>query len=189
MGCTKSFHERKQVIMEEIMGRKSVFRIGIVASALAISASLAFFAGGFCGCSNEAAIQAKAEQPSEDVQEISPKPGDTNVMSPSETALEQARNAGLPVLLNFHSNQCIPCIEIEKVIEEVEPEYAGRVAFVIVDVYDEREYDLCMEYGVQTIPTTVFLDAQGEVVEGYVGVIDAAFMREILDRLVSGTSE
>jgi len=168
--------------MGDVTGRKRVLRIGVMASAIVILASLAFIGGGFCGCSNEAAKQA--EQPSEDVLEIEPVPGSTGVASASQQALEQAKSAALPVLLNFHSTQCAPCIEIEKVIKEVEPEYAGRVAFIIVDVYDQSESDLCNQYGIQTIPTTFFLDAQGQPMEGYTGVIDAASMRQILDRLV-----
>ena len=171
--------------MDEVRGRKRALRIGIVACALAVAASLAFVGGGLCGCSNEAA--KPVEQPSEDVQEVNPQPGNTGSPSPSQRALEQAKNASLPVLLNFHSTQCIPCIEIEKVIKQVEPEYAGRVAFIIVDVYDQSEYGLCVQYGIQTIPTTVFLDAKGQFKEGYIGVIDAASMRQILDRLVSGS--
>jgi len=168
------------------LDRKRVLRIVIVASAFVVLAGLAFVGGGLCGCSDETA--KPVEQPSEDVQEVNPAPPrSAGEMSASQQALEQAKNAALPVLLNFHSTQCIPCIEIEKVIKEVEPEYAGRVAFVIVDVYDPSEYDLCMQYDIQTIPTTVFLDAQGQFKEGYIGVIDAASMRRILDRLVSGT--
>ncbi len=166
------------------MKHKRMVRIGIVASAFIVLASLAFFGDGFCGCSNEAAKQV--EQPSEEAQQPESLPENPGALSPAEQALEQARSASLPVLLNFHSTQCIPCIEIEKVIKEVEPEYAGRVAFIIVDVYDQSEYGLCMDYGIQTIPTTYFLDAQGQPVGGYVGVIDAASMRQILDRLVSG---
>lgn len=168
----------------DVTGRKGVLRIGVMASAFVILASLALFGGGFCGCSNEAATQTQVEQTPEEVQEVDPVPGSTGVASASRQALEQAKSAALPVLLNFHSTQCIPCIEIEKVIREVEPEYAGRVTFIIVDVYDQSESDLCNQYGIQTIPTTFFLDAQGQITEGYTGVIDAASMRQMLDRLV-----
>jgi thioredoxin-like negative regulator of GroEL len=108
------------------------------------------------------------------------------VQSAAEKALAGAKAASLPVLLNFHSTKCIPCIEIEKVIKEVEPEYAGRVAFVVVDVYEPSEQDLCNQYQIQTIPTTAFLDAGGNFVKGYTGVIDADSMRGILDDLISG---
>ena len=174
-------------MIRDVIRRKGVLRTGIIAFAFVMLASLALFAGGFCGCSNEAAKQA--EQPSRDSQAVNPMPGSASGISASQQALEQAKSASLPVLLNFHSTRCAPCIEIERVIKEVEPEYAGRVTFIIVDVYDESEYDLCMQYNIETIPTTVFLDAQGQITEGYVGVIDAASMRQMLDRLVSEPPE
>ena len=104
----------------------------------------------------------------------------------AEKALAEAKAASMPVLLNFHSTKCKPCIEIEKVIKEVEPEYAGRAAFIIVDVYDPSEQRLCNQYDIQTIPTTAFLDADGKFVESYTGVIDANSMRGVLDSLISG---
>jgi len=170
-----------------IIGYKGALRTGMMASIFAILAALALFNAGFCGCSKEAAKQV--EELSEDSQAVSPVPGDTGSISASQQALDQAKGASLPVLLNFHSTQCTPCIEIEKVIKEVEPEYAGRVAFIIVDVYDASEQDLCAQYGIETIPTTVFLDTTGQITEGYTGVIDAASMRQMLDRLVSGPPE
>lgn len=41
---------------------------------------------------------------------------------------------------------------MEKVIEEVRPEYEGRVAFVVVDVYDPEETPLCDYFQVRVIP-------------------------------------
>lgn len=159
-------------MIRDMMKRRGAAWAGTVASALALAAVLALFAGGLCGCS---------DKPAENQ-------ADTIKTSASEKALTDAKAASLPVLLNFHSTKCIPCIEIEKVIKEVEPEYAGRVAFIIVDVYDPTEQNLCNQYGIQTIPTTVFLDGTGNPVEGYSGVIEADSMRDILDKLISGQS-
>ena len=174
-------------MIRDVIRRKGVLRTGMTASVFALLAALALFAGGFCGCANEATKQL--EEPSEDSQAVNPVPGSTSEISASQQALEQAKSASLPVLLNFHSTKCAPCIEIERVIKEVEPKYAGRVTFIIVDVYDESEYYLCTQYKIETIPTTVFLDTKGQIKEGYIGVIDSASMRQILDRLVSEPPE
>jgi thioredoxin-like negative regulator of GroEL len=157
---------------------------GVSILALVLAATLALFAGGFCGCSNKQAD--KTEQPASEDQTVTPNPTSTTAASAAEKALAEAKAASTPVLLNFHSTKCVPCIEIEKVIKEVEPEYAGRVACIIVDVYDASEQNLCSQYGIQTIPTTVFLDANGQAVKGYTGVIDADSMRGILNGLISG---
>ncbi len=135
-----------------------------------------------CGCSSKnETVNVPANQPPQD---SAPTGNGATGSSLSEAALASALQEGKPVLLNFHSTQCAPCIEIEKVIKGIEPEFAGRVKFIVVDVYDPDELNLCDEYGIQTIPTTVFLDAQGKIVEGYTGVIDAPSMREILNRLI-----
>lgn len=105
--------------------------------------------------------------------------------SASEQAIEQAKAEGKPVLLKFGSGTCQPCIEIDRNIEEVRPGYEGRVAFVIVNVNDRSEYPLCMEYGLQTIPTTVFIKSDGTPQNGFVGVMTADQLREQLDSLLS----
>jgi thioredoxin-like negative regulator of GroEL len=169
-------------MFRDIMRRKGILWTGAVVCLYVLLAATSLFLSDFCGCSSGPAKQV--EQPSEDIQEVNPAPGNSGNVSASQQALEQAKSASLPVLLNFHSTNCYPCIEIEKVIRQVEPEYAGRVKFIIVDVYDRSEYDLCMQYNIQTIPTTVFLDAKGQIKEGYIGVMDADSMRQILDRLV-----
>ncbi len=156
----------------------------MAASALVLSAALTLIAVGFCGC-NKKATENTVQTPPES-QATTSEPAGTVKVSASEKALADAKAVSLPVLLNFHSTKCTPCIEIEKVIKEVEPEYAGQVAFVIVDVYDATEQNLCNQYGIQTIPTTVFLDASGQPVDVYSGVIDADSMRGILDGLISG---
>jgi thioredoxin-like negative regulator of GroEL len=172
------------MMVRDMMKRRGKLWTGMLASILVLAASLALFAGGFCGCSDKQADTA--EQPASEDQTVTPNPTGTTAASAAEKALAEAKAASMPVLLNFHSTKCIPCIEIEKVIKEVEPEYAGRAAFIVVDVYDASEQDLCNQYGIQTIPTTVFLDANGQIVKVYTGVIDADSMRGILDGLISG---
>lgn len=139
-----------------------------------------------CGCKEEG--EAKSDGPVEVRQETNQ--GTAAIpegKSPSESAIGSALRNGKPVFLNFHSHRCIPCIEMEKVIEEVEPEYAGRVEFVAVDVYDPAELSLCDYFQVRVIPTSFFIDAGGTVVNAYEGLIDASRMRGLLDGLVAGT--
>jgi thioredoxin-like negative regulator of GroEL len=171
------------MVIGDMIKRKGALWTGTAVSVLMLAAFLALFVGGFSGCADK--VSEKAEQTLSESQAVTPDPSSTTTDSASEKALAEAKAASLPVLLNFHSTKCIPCIEIEKVIKEVEPEYTGRVAFIIVDVYDANEQNLCNQYRIEVIPTTFFLDANGQVIEGYEGVIDAVSMRDILDGLVS----
>ncbi len=107
-------------------------------------------------------------------------------MSKSKQALEQAKTEGKPVLLNFHSLKCKPCIQIEENINKIMPEYEGRAAFVIVDVYDPSENDFCEEYGIQSIPTTFFVQKDGTIMKKQEGVIEPDQLRQELNGLLSG---
>lgn len=108
-----------------------------------------------------------------------------DVPGKSEQALQKAAVEKKPVLLCFHSLKCAPCIQIEQNLNQVMPEYKDRVEFVIVDVYDPAEYNLCMQYGIQTIPTTVFIRSDGQVKNALVGVMSPEQLREQLNALLS----
>jgi len=104
--------------------------------------------------------------------------------SKSEAALAQAKAEGKPVLIKFGSGTCIPCKQIEENINTVKPEYEGKVAFIIVDVYDQQENNLTAQYGIQTIPTTFFLGKDGGIVNNQVGVLTPEQLKQQLDALL-----
>lgn len=91
-------------------------------------------------------------------------------LSPARRALAEAKEKGQPVLLCIHSQTCIPCREMEALLEEIEPDFKGRVPFVKVLVDDPRERSLVEEYRVELIPTTFLLDRHGKPVQKHVGV-------------------
>ena len=88
------------------------------------------------------------------------------------------------MLIKFGSGTCIPCKQIEENISMVKPEYEGKVAFIIVDVYDQSENSLTTQYGIQTIPTTFFLGKDGGIVNSQVGVMTPDQLKQQLDTLL-----
>ena len=88
------------------------------------------------------------------------------------------------MLIKFGSGTCIPCKQIEENIKSVKPEYEGKVAFVIVDVYDKSENNLTTQYGIKTIPTTFFLGKDGSIVNKVIGVIEPDQLKQELDALL-----
>jgi len=111
-------------------------------------------------------------------------PSTSTGTSKSEAAIAQAKAEGKPVLLKFGSGTCIPCKEIEKNINTVKPEYEGKVAFIIVDVYDQQDNNLTAKYGIQTIPTTFFLGKDGGIANNKVGVLTPEQLKKQLDALL-----
>ena len=86
----------------------------------------------------------------------------------------------------FHSLTCVPCKEMAATVEEVRPDYEGKVTFVDVDVYDTANTNFCRSARIQVIPTTVLVNARGEE-SRQVGAIEADQLRDMLNQLLAAT--
>jgi thioredoxin-like negative regulator of GroEL len=145
-----------------------------------------------CGCGNQKKATADATDStcpttapqSPTTQSQGTAPSTSKGTSKSEAAIAQAKAEGKPVLIKFGSGTCIPCKEIEGNINAVKPEYEGKVTFIIVDVYDQKENNLTAQYGIKTIPTTFFLGKDGGIVNKQVGVLSPEQLKQQLDRLL-----
>jgi len=84
------------------------------------------------------------------------KKGGASAPSPQPTT----QTAGpLPRLVDLGSTTCIPCKMMAPILEELKKEYAGRMQVEFIHVYDNPE--AARPFGIQLIPTQVFLDASG----------------------------
>lgn len=137
-----------------------------------------------CGCGVKQASENSSARSTTPEQNNSATQGQTGSPSKSEQVLAQAKAEGKPVLLCFHSTKCIPCIEMEKNLNQVMPEYQGKVEFVIVDVYDPAEDSLNRQYGIQTIPTTFLLKGDGQAANSLQGALTPDQLRKELDALL-----
>ncbi|MBE0475658.1 MAG: thioredoxin family protein [Coriobacteriia bacterium] len=99
-------------------------------------------------------------------------------------AYESALKAGMPIYVLFHSETCVPCVEIDRVARVVVPEYEGRVTFVDAITDEPGARELAARFPFQYIPTSFFIDADRRVVDSYTGVLSADEMRSRLDDLV-----
>ncbi|MCX6003845.1 MAG: thioredoxin family protein [Chloroflexi bacterium] len=75
------------------------------------------------------------------------------------TPLEKALSSGTPTLAEFGRGTCIPCKEMEPVLDELASLYKDKLNVVIVSVDDYR--DLTSRYGIMAIPTQIFFDSSG----------------------------
>ena len=79
-----------------------------------------------------------------------------------EAQLERLLISGQPTLAFFHSNNCVQCIKMLEVVQQVYPEFAASVALVDVDVYDRRNASLLQRAQIRAIPTQIFFDQTGQ---------------------------
>ncbi|MBN2617475.1 MAG: thioredoxin [Spirochaetales bacterium] len=61
----------------------------------------------------------------------------------------------LPCLIDFYADWCAPCKRLAPVLEELAEEYKGKVYIYKVNTEDEQE--LSAMFGIQSIPTLLFV--------------------------------
>jgi len=74
--------------------------------------------------------------------------------------LEQLKSYGLPIMIDFGADSCIPCKEMAPVLKELNEELRGKVIIKFVDVW--KYQSLAEGYPISLIPTQVFYDKEGK---------------------------
>ena len=65
-----------------------------------------------------------------------------------------------PCLIDFYASWCGPCKMVAPILEELSKEYDGKLDIYKVDTEDQRE--LASVFGVQSIPSLLFVPATGQ---------------------------
>jgi putative thioredoxin len=82
-----------------------------------------------------------------------------------------------PVLVDFWAEWCGPCKQLGPVLEKLAGEYGGAFELAKVDV--DKEPQLAGAFQVRSIPT-VFLVKDGQIVDGFPGVLPEGQLRQFL---------
>ena len=87
----------------------------------------------------------------------------------------------IPVLVDFQAPWCGPCKMIAPILDEIAPEFAGKVKIVKINVDDNQL--VAGQFGVRSIPT-LLLFKNGQLVATQVGALPknqlAAFINQHL---------
>ncbi|MDG1849570.1 MAG: thioredoxin domain-containing protein [Flavobacteriales bacterium] len=78
------------------------------------------------------------------------------------------------VLLDFHTQWCVPCRKLEPIIQKIELEFSDEIEVIRIDV--DVHKDLSERYQVSSIPTLVFISNSRELWRNS-GFIDEDFLR------------
>lgn len=108
-----------------------------------------------------------------------PKPGKPRPVT-DETFEQEVLASDIPAVVDFWSLRCPPCQVMGGLLEEIGPDYAGRVNIFKLNV--DQNPRTAMQYKVRSIPTVIFF-RKGKAVDGIVGLLPLNPLRQKLDKL------
>ena len=76
------------------------------------------------------------------------------------TEQEWKYKGALPAIIDFYADWCGPCKMVAPVLEELAEEYKDQL--VIYKVNTDLEQELSAVFGIQSIPSFLFIDRNGE---------------------------
>lgn len=100
----------------------------------------------------------------------------------NDSNYKELLESGMPVVIDFWAPWCGPCRSIAPIVEELAAAYEGRA---IIGKYNvDEDTDLGVEYGIRNIPTMLFFDKEGKMVDKHVGTITRDALAAKIDALL-----
>ena len=156
--------------------------------------------------SSEATENKEAEDSSAEEKELVMAP-DFTVYDAEGNAVKLSDYIGKPTIVNFWASWCGPCQMEMPDFDEKYQELGSEVNFLMVNmtdgsretletakeflaeagysfpVYFDTDMDAAMTYGVNSLPSTYFIDAEGHAIAVAQGMIDAATLQQGIDMI------
>lgn len=82
--------------------------------------------------------------------------------------------------IELGSVRCIPCQQMQPVMKTIKEKYGKDVNVIFYDVWTEEGKPYGVKYGIEAIPTQVFLDGTGEEYYRHVGFFPEEELVQIL---------
>jgi thioredoxin 1 len=112
--------------------------------------------------------------------------GNTSDVSAKTNVSPVSYSGGRPKILEFSATWCGPCKKFAPIFDTVKSSYQSRADFQSIDIDDERHKELVNKYSVTSVPTIVFLNGQGKVMDIHHGTMSEAGFTGRIDQLLQG---
>lgn len=86
-----------------------------------------------------------------------------------------------PAIIDFYATWCGPCKQTAPVVEELANDYDGKIDVYKVDV--DQQQELASLFGVQSIPTLIFIPKDGEP-QKVVGAMGKGQFEEVIKKVL-----
>ena len=93
----------------------------------------------------------------------------------------------LPAIIDFYADWCGPCKAVAPVLEELSNEYEDQVLIYKIDT--DKEQELSMLFGIQSIPTLLFVPVDGQPMMQKGAIPKNAFKQVIEERLLTASGK
>jgi len=77
-----------------------------------------------------------------------------------ETSKDWKFEGELPCIIDFYADWCQPCKMVAPILEELQNEYVGKINIYKIDT--EKERNLAGMFGIQSIPSLLFVPKTGQ---------------------------
>lgn len=132
---------------------------------------------------------------------------DFTVYDEADNAIKLSDFYGKPIVVNFWATWCGPCKSELPAFEQLYNKYGNDINFLMVNltdgaqetvsavrefisendydfpVYYDTELDAAMTYSVYSIPATLFIDADGNIVASHMGAMSESTLQNYIESL------